>query len=204
MHVSINFNGAVDWKRMSGPSRMPVCLSCYEWTLRAPVLSQLFWIRVTFHLQRTVLTDKSPLRSFEYPIHFVIQAFSLHSFTTARTSLGHHVPTTDTLKYSTQSSHPSFRGPGHPSLYSDSLRAGLSGDQIPVRAFFPTHQDRPWGPPSLLYNGYRVSFPKVKRPELGVDHPQSSRAEVKERAELYLYYPSGPVWPALRRIYSHL
>jgi hypothetical protein len=31
--------------------------------------------------------------------------------------------------------------------------------------------DRPWGPPSLLYNGYRVSFPGVKRPGRGVDHP---------------------------------
>jgi len=23
----------------------------------------------------------------------------------------------------------------------------------------PTHPDRPWGPPSLLYNGYQVLFP---------------------------------------------
>jgi len=36
MHVSINFNGAVDFKRMWGPSRMPACLSCYDWTLSAP------------------------------------------------------------------------------------------------------------------------------------------------------------------------
>jgi hypothetical protein len=28
-----------------------------------------------------------------------------------------------------------------------------------------------WGPPSLLYNVYRVSFPEVKRPRRGVDHP---------------------------------
>ena len=136
IHVSINFNDAVDFKRMSGPSRMPVCLSCYDWTLTAPVLSQIFWIRVTFHLQWTALADKSPVRPFEYPVHFAIQAFSLHSFTTARTSLGHHVPTTDTLKYSTQSSHPLFHGPGYPTLHSDSLRAGLSGDRIPVRACF--------------------------------------------------------------------
>jgi hypothetical protein len=45
---------------------------------------------------------------------------------------------------------------------------------------------RPWGPPSLLYNGYRVSFPRVKRPGRGFDHPPSSSAEVKERVELYL------------------
>jgi len=41
------------------------------------------------------------------------------------------------------------------------------------------------------------SFPVVKRPGLGVDHPPSSSAEVKERVEVYLYYPSGPWWPVL-------
>jgi hypothetical protein len=35
--------------------------------------------------------------------------------------------------------------------------------------------DRPWGPPSLLYNGYRVYFPGIKRPGRGVDHPLPSR-----------------------------
>jgi hypothetical protein len=59
--------------------------------------------------------------------------------------------------------------------------------------------DRPWGPPSLLYNGYRVSFPGVKRPGRGVDHPPSSSARVKDRVELYLYSPSGPSWPILGR-----
>jgi hypothetical protein len=53
--------------------------------------------------------------------------------------------------------------------------------------------------PRLLYNGYRVSFPGVKRPGRGVDHPPSSSAEVKERVELYLYSPSGPSWPVLGR-----
>ena len=36
---------------------------------------------------------------------------------------------------------------------------------------FRARPDRHWGPPSLLYNGYRVSFPGVKRPGRGVDHP---------------------------------
>jgi hypothetical protein len=35
-------------------------------------------------------------------------------------------------------------------------------------------------------------FPGVKRPELGVKHTPLSNAEVKERVELYLYFPSGP------------
>ena len=34
-----------------------------------------------------------------------------------------------------------------------------------------TRPDRPWGPPSLLYSGYRVTFPGVKRPGRGIDHP---------------------------------
>jgi len=41
------------------------------------------------------------------------------------------------------------------------------------------------------------SFPGVNRPGRGVDHPPPSSAEVKERAELYLYSPFGPPWPIL-------
>jgi hypothetical protein len=65
------------------------------------------------------------------------------------------------------------------------------------KEIFRTRPDRPWGPPSLLYNGYRVSFPVAKRPGRGVDHPPPSSAEVKERVELYLYSTSGPSWPVL-------
>jgi len=60
---------------------------------------------------------------------------------------------------------------------------------------FCTCPDRPWGPPSLLYNGYWVAFPGVKWPGHVVDHPSPSSAEVKER--VYLYSPSGPSWPVL-------
>ena len=52
---------------------------------------------------------------------------------------------------------------------------------------FRTRPDRPWGPPSHLYKGYR-DFPRgVKRPGRGVDHPPPSSVEAKERVELYLY-----------------
>jgi len=57
---------------------------------------------------------------------------------------------------------------------------------------FCTHPDQLWGPTSLLYNGYWVSFPGVKRPGCGTDHPPVLSIEVKERVELYLYSPSGP------------
>ena len=41
------------------------------------------------------------------------------------------------------------------------------------------------------------SFPGVKRPGRGVDHPPPSSAEIKGIVELYLYSPSGPLWPVL-------
>ena len=62
---------------------------------------------------------------------------------------------------------------------------------------FHTCPDWQWGPPNLLYNGYWVSYPGVKWPERGIDHPPSSSAKVKERVELYLCSPSGPLWPVL-------
>jgi len=41
------------------------------------------------------------------------------------------------------------------------------------------------------------SFPEVKQPGHGVDHPSPFSAEVKERVDLYLYSPSGPSWPVI-------
>jgi len=80
------------------------------------------------------------------------------------------------------------------SRHSDALRAGRSGDRIPVGARFSVPvQTELRGPPSLLQNRYRV-FPGAKRPRRGVDHPPPSSAEVKERVELYLYSPSGSSW----------
>jgi hypothetical protein len=65
---------------------------------------------------------------------------------------------------------------------------------------FRTCPYRPWGPPRLLYNGYRVSFPAIKRPGRALNHPPPSTAEVKERVQLYLPFPSGPSWLVLGRI----
>jgi len=38
---------------------------------------------------------------------------------------------------------------------------------VGTRDFLHTNLDRPWGPPSLLYMGYRDSAPEVKRPVRG-------------------------------------
>jgi len=41
------------------------------------------------------------------------------------------------------------------------------------------------------------SFPAVKQPGSGIDHPPASSVEVKEREEPYLYSTSGPSWPVI-------
>jgi hypothetical protein len=87
---------------------------------------------------------------------------------------------------------------GYCSQYCNLLWAGRSGNWIPEeREIFHTCVDLPWGPPSLLYNGYQVSFPRVKQPRHGIDHPSPSSAKFKERVELYLHSPSGSSWPIL-------
>jgi hypothetical protein len=48
------------------------------------------------------------------------------------------------------------------------------------------------------------SFPGVKRPGRGVKHPPPSSAEVMEKVELYLYFPSGSSWPLLGRTWLAL
>ena len=69
---------------------------------------------------------------------------------------------------------------------------------------FSNSPDRSWGPPSLVCNGYRVSFQGVKRPRRDGNHPPPCSAEVKERVDLYLYSPSGPLCPVLGQILPSL
>jgi hypothetical protein len=77
-------------------------------------------------------------------------------------------------------------------MYSKSLRAGRSGVRIPVggvqtgRGAYPASYTKGTG-----------SFPGVKRPGRGVDHPSPSSAEITERVEQYIYSPSGPSRPGI-------
>ena len=81
--------------------------------------------------------------------------------------------------------------------YSDSLRAGRFRDRIPVGAGFSAPiQTGSGAQPASCTMGIG-SFPGVKRPGRGVDHPPLYTAEVKERVELYLYSPSGSSWPVV-------
>ena len=89
------------------------------------------------------------------------------------------------------------RGPGYRSRYSDSLRARRSGDRITVGARFSAPVQTAPGAHPASYTMGIGSFPGAKRPGCGVDHSPLSRAEVKERVELYFFSPSGLSWPVL-------
>jgi len=71
---------------------------------------------------------------------------------------------------------------------------GLGGPGIDTRwgEIFRTCLDQLWGPPSLLYNGYRVFLGGKERPGHNADPSPPSNAIGHERVELYLYSPYGP------------
>ena len=85
---------------------------------------------------------------------------------------------------------------------------GRSGDRILVGAGFSTRPDRPWGPPSVLYNGYRV-FPGGKvRPGRAADHAPPSSAEYLEEYSYTstpppLWVTTGPVTGLLYLTHVH-
>ena len=89
------------------------------------------------------------------------------------------------------------RGPALLSQYSDWLRAGRSGDRIPVGARVSAPVLTGPGAHPVSYTMGTGSFPGVKRPGRGADHPLPSSAEVEGRVELYIYSLSGSSWPVL-------
>ena len=88
-------------------------------------------------------------------------------------------------------------GPGYSSWYSNSLQAGWSGDWIPEGARFSAPIQTSPGAHPVSYKMGTGSFLWVKQPGRGTDHPPPYSTKVKEREDLYLYSPSGPLWPVL-------
>jgi hypothetical protein len=85
---------------------------------------------------------------------------------------------------------------GRDSSVGTETHYGLDGPGIESRwgaRFSEPVQTGPGAHPTSYTMG-TGSVTGVKRPGHGADHPPSS-AEVKERVEIYLYYPSGPSWP---------
>ena len=62
--------------------------------------------------------------------------------------------------------------------------------------FSASVQTRP-GAHTASYTMGTGSFPGVKRPGRGVEHPPPYSAEVEGRVELYIYSPFGSSWPVI-------
>ena len=89
--------------------------------------------------------------------------------------------------------HRRYCGPGKRSRYSDSPTGWtVRGSNSVGGDTFRTRPDRPWGSPSLLYNGYQF-FPGGKATETWRWPPTRYSAEVRERVKLYLF----PLWTFL-------
>jgi hypothetical protein len=71
-------------------------------------------------------------------------------------------------------------GSGSPVGIATDYRLDGPGSDLGAGEIFRTRPDRPWGLPSLLYNGYRV-FPGGKvRPGSAADHSPPSSTVVME------------------------
>ena len=88
-------------------------------------------------------------------------------------------------------------GPEQLSRYSESLRAGRSGDRVPVRERFSAPVQTGHGAYPASYTMGTGSFPGLKRTGRGVDHPPHVESRLKKRVDLYFYSPSEPSWPVL-------
>ena len=83
-------------------------------------------------------------------------------------------------------------------------RYGLDGLGIESRwgpRFSAPVQTSPGAHPGSYTMG-TASFPGVKRPGRGADHPPPSKRRGHEKVGLYLYSPSGSQWPVIGRTFA--
>ena len=89
----------------------------------------------------------------------------LHAVTSAGTYIYHWAVTVKCWRHLKENFYTvtyTVRGPGSSVGIATELRAGRSGVRLPVGTRFSARPDWPCDPPSLLYNGYRVSPGGVK------------------------------------------
>ena len=94
---------------------------------------------------------------------------------------------------------------GRDSSVGIAIRYGLDGPGIEPRLgarFSAPVQTGPGTHPASYTLG-TGSFPGVKRPGRGVDHPLPSSAEVEGRVEPYICSLSGPSWPVMGELYLY-
>jgi hypothetical protein len=101
----------------------------------------------------------------------------------------HHCPTPNHQELNAAMSNP--RPAGGVSSAGEMFRKRRQREWIPVAARFSAPvQTGPMAHPASCTMGTE-SFPGVKRPECGVDHPPPPSSEGKERVELYQCSPLG-------------
>ena len=114
----------------------------------------------------------SALVNYVQPVHFF--SFEISKSKCLSIDSWHLMLYVYSMSFSYNNKSTTILGSGQHSRYSDSERAGRSGVRILV--------------------GARFSSPVQTGP--GAQPPLSS-SEVEERVGLYLYSPSGPLWPVL-------
>ena len=90
-------------------------------------------------------------------------------------------------------------GPGQLSRYSDSLRAGRSGDRFPVGARFSAPVQTAPGAHPASYTMGTGSFPGGKRPGRGADHPPHLASILKKVYSCIFIHPFFLSWPVIGR-----
>jgi hypothetical protein len=72
-------------------------------------------------------------------------------------------------------------------------------NRIPVGVKFSASIQAGPGAHAASYTMGTGSFPGVKQPGHGIDHPPLSSTKVEGKVELYICSFSGPLWPVLGR-----